>query len=59
MQAATPFGDSNIKFDLVNQARDYKGIFIEESWDRIRLPYGIRSFDWLTFINRKDRSTIR
>ena len=51
MQAATPFGDSNIKFDLVNQARDYKGIFIEESWDRIRLPYGIRSFDWLTFIN--------
>ena len=51
MQAATPFGDSNIKFDLVNQARDYKGIFIEESWDTVRLHYGIRSFDWLTFIN--------
>lgn len=51
MQAATPFSDNNIKIDLVSQARDFKGIYIRESWDTIRMPYGVRSFDWLTYVS--------
>ncbi len=51
MQAATPFSDSGIKFDLVSQARDFKGIYLEKVWDSVRMAYGIRSFDWLTYIS--------
>ena len=51
MQAATPFSDQGVKIDLVSQARDFKGIYIEDSWDTMRMPYGIRSFDWLTFVS--------
>ena len=52
MQAATPFSDQGVKIDLVYQARDFKGIYIEDSWDTMRMPYGIRSFDWLTFVSK-------
>ncbi len=51
MQAATSFEGENAKIDLVSQARDFKGIYIEETWDKTRMHYGIRSFDWLTYIS--------
>ena len=51
MQAATPFSDNNIKIDLVRQARDFYHLYFPTTWDMVRQAYGIRSFDWLTYIS--------
>lgn len=51
MQAATSFNGIQSKIDIVDQARSFKGIYIEKFWDSVRMPYGIRSFDWLTFVS--------
>lgn len=51
MQAATSFNGIQSKIDIVDQARNFKGIYIEKFWDSVRMPYGIRSFDWLTYVS--------